>query len=90
MLEKIFQKHLCVHTPQASMHLTCIMYTYFAYIAVICERLYDFYHQTSFGTGHHTRIGVSLFCKLIVSGRGQNSDRRFDWSTYHVLLVTCL
>lgn len=76
-LKWIFQKYLCVRLPHYSLYLTYIIYTYSAYIAVICERLYDFYHQTSAGTGHHTRIGVSLFCKLTMSGRVENSNRKF-------------
>lgn len=99
MLEIDFQKHLCVQTSQSSLCLTYIMYTCFPYIAVICERLYDFYHQTSFGTGHHTRIGVSLFCKLLMSGRGENSDRSligastmcFWWLVYNqIFFLMCV
>ena len=80
VIEVIFHKYSCVHLPHYSLYLTYIIYTYSAYIAVICERLYDFYHQTSAGTGHHTRIGVSLFCKLTMSGRVENSNREFGGS----------
>ena len=51
---------------------------YFVSVAVICEGLYDFYHQASAGIGHYTRIRVSLLCKLLLSEVEDYSDRKFS------------
>lgn len=44
-------------------------------VAVICEGLHDFHHQTPAGIGHYPGIGLPLFCEFIILGLKDGSDK---------------